>query len=476
MTLHLVDVSRHQAERADPLDPAAAKRAGFGALNVQLDRGRQDDVLPAWSVEYAIEARRLGMGVSTYRWLDARIGGAESARRAFDRLQRIGLERVAHVVDCEDTASAQHLRDYVTTMVGLLGRPVAIYSGRWWLRPRGWRTVDLSPYLWAAPAAGYLGSYPGDTSAHWSADYGGYTQLSAMQYAVVSLPGTGPCSLSAIRDPAVWSALTGGGMRALNLQALTSGILRLWPGATVWGKGDPAHQLSPSDHNEDDTAGSKPEQQDADSNPEHRAIDVPTQGPITMPILRDLRARITDRPANRQRCKYVILEQNIWRKNGGWVREDYAGEFHDHLHVSGDAAYDELATAWDIADAPAPREDDDMQPVLIKLAGEDTVRLVTMGVGHIPLQSPEDLARWRSFMSANSMNTAIYEWAADWRPQCGPDLTAVPTLAMTPEMATAIAQQIIAAGSNDLSDADLDTIRDLVVEGSKQAAREGTGA
>jgi hypothetical protein len=210
MTLHITDVSRHQVERADPLDLAKAKAAGMGAVNIQLDRGRQTDILPAWAPEYVAEARQLGLGVSTYRWLDNRLPGAVSAHRAYDRMAALGGPAgMAHVVDCEDNATLQHLREYVTTMTQLLGRPIAIYSGRWWLQPRGWQIADLSPYLWAAPSAGYLPTYPGDESPHWTVAYGGYTTLAAMQYAVTPLPGTGPCSLSAIRDPAVWAALTG---------------------------------------------------------------------------------------------------------------------------------------------------------------------------------------------------------------------------------------------------------------------------
>lgn len=145
-------------------------------------------------------------------------------------------------------------------------------------------------------------------------------------------------------------------MRTRSLSALTADILRWWPGATVWGKGDPAHQASTSDHNEDDTPGSKSEQADADSLPEHRALDVPRQGPFkNMAELRVLRARLTDRPANRARLRYVILEQNIWRKRNGWKREDYGGEFHDHLHASQDVADDDNGAGWDIGpDAPEP--------------------------------------------------------------------------------------------------------------------------
>jgi hypothetical protein len=143
-------------------------------------------------------------------------------------------------------------------------------------------------------------------------------------------------------------------MRSRSMQALTNDIQREVPGATVWGKGDAAHQSSTSDHNEDDTMGSRPEQQDADNVPEHRAIDVPIMGPMTMPKLQVLRRRLTDRPANRPRMRYVILEQWIWRKRNGWVAERYTGEYHNHLHVSGDAADDENGAGWDIGPDPVP--------------------------------------------------------------------------------------------------------------------------
>jgi hypothetical protein len=144
-------------------------------------------------------------------------------------------------------------------------------------------------------------------------------------------------------------------MRARNMQALTNDIIGERPGATVWGKGDRAHQSSPSDHNEDDTAGSRPEQTDADSTPEHRAIDVAKLGPIDWAYLESLRRRLTDRPANQRRLRYVILGQTIWRKRNGWKPERYTGEYHGHLHVSGDVADDENGARWDLATvAPQP--------------------------------------------------------------------------------------------------------------------------
>lgn len=213
MTYHLVDVSKYQVERADPLSLQVAKDAGFKGINVALDRGKADDVLPAWGLKYVDMARSLGLGVCTYRWLDNRLSGKESARRAFERMVALGgPDGMAHAVDTESTATEQILRDYLLEMTRLLGRPIALYTGDWWWASRGWQFGDLAPYLWAAPNAGYLGYYPGDTSSHWNAGYGGWSELSVMQYSVEPLPGTGNCSFSAIRDDTVWRALTGESM------------------------------------------------------------------------------------------------------------------------------------------------------------------------------------------------------------------------------------------------------------------------
>lgn len=215
MTLHIVDVSRHQVERPDPLSVPAAYTAGFRILNIQLDRGRQEDVLPTWATSYAAQARTLGMGISTYRWLDNRLPGAESARRAYERMVALGgPAAMAHAVDCEDTATEQILRDYILTMTSLLGRPIALYTGDWWWTNQGrnWSMANLAPYLWSAPNDGYLPDYPSDTANEWWAGWGGWQYRSVLQYSVKPIPGTtGDCSLSAIRDPAVWAVLTGAG-------------------------------------------------------------------------------------------------------------------------------------------------------------------------------------------------------------------------------------------------------------------------
>lgn len=163
---------------------------------------------------------------------------------------------------------------------------------------------------------------------------------------------------------------------SISLDAFVRGVKGLWPKATVWTKGDAAHQESPSDHNNDDTPGSRPEQTDADSKPEVRAADVPTLGGVTMGTLDVLRERLTTRPANRARLRYVILRQTIWRKRNGWKAEEYSGEYHGHLHASLDAADDDNGAAWDIdAAEPVPDkgENDDMKPILGRLLPAATV-------------------------------------------------------------------------------------------------------
>jgi hypothetical protein len=350
-TLHVVDASRYQIERPDPLDLARAQSAGIGAVNIGISGGGYVRAA-ADRIRYADRARVLGLGISTYHFLTAG-SGVLQANTAYGRMIEIGgPDGMAHAVDCEADANEQTLREYVTTMVRHLGRPISIYTGKWWLDSRGWRVNDLSPYLWAAPSAGYLGGYPGDTSPHWTVNYGGYSTLAAMQYAVTPLPFTGPCSLSAIRDPAVWTALTGRrpGMRAPNMQKLTGQVKGWRPGVVIYGVGDEAHKLSPSDHNEDDTPGSKAEQEDADNIPEHRAIDVMLGPAFSKADGDQLVSWLVTRPANRARLKYVIWYGGIWRRATGWVREVYTGsdKHMNHPHVSGLAADDENTRDWEL--------------------------------------------------------------------------------------------------------------------------------
>lgn len=207
MTAYLIDLASYQ----DGIDLAAVKAAGFSLVNIKLSQG--DWYQWSKASQYIASAKALGLGICTFHWLDNTASGAAQARIVLDLMRRYDvLDGCAHQCDCEDTATLAIWRDYVNAMQDGLGRHIANYTGDWWWQPRGWTGADLTPYLWAGPNSGYLSAYPGDTSSHWTAGYGGWSDYSLLQYAVqpVGTAGGGNLSKTAIRDPAVWTALTGG--------------------------------------------------------------------------------------------------------------------------------------------------------------------------------------------------------------------------------------------------------------------------
>lgn len=228
MTRYLADYAGSQKT----LTAADFHRAEFDVINFKvshcLSAATAKNIHPRLTTEVA-SAKALKMGIGTFHWLTGDKPGADQARFAYGRLSLLGLTvGTMHTVDVEeqtgtdDAESAPtltHIRDYVTTMQGLLGRPIALYTGDWWWTASGrkWNGAALTPYLMAAPNVGYLGGYPGADSAHWKAGYGSWPNLSVMQYTVDTLiypdgggRGTVEVSKSAIRDEAVWRTLTGG--------------------------------------------------------------------------------------------------------------------------------------------------------------------------------------------------------------------------------------------------------------------------
>jgi len=148
-------------------------------------------------------------------------------------------------------------------------------------------------------------------------------------------------------------------MRAANMQALTNDMKNRWPGMTIYGIGDAAHQGSSSDHNEDDTAGSWSEQTDPDNNPEHRAIDAMITAGFTTSEAEALVLRMVADAPSQKRLNYVIWKNGIWSRNSGWHGQPYYGEYQTHVHISGLAADDENASGWPIVygsagSGPAP--------------------------------------------------------------------------------------------------------------------------
>lgn len=215
MTLYLMDIASYQRG----VDLVKVRAAGFTIANVKTSQGIGYTFTDAGM--YARQARAAGMGVSLFHWLDGGSTGAAQAAAWWKVAKPIiaDVGPVAMQIDCEDTKSPATwtiLRGFAAAVADHLGHLPFIYTGDWWAQSggrAGWDVHSLTPYLMAAPNNGYLPQYPGDSSPQWRAGYWGYTDLSLMQYTVGTIPGAGGGSISktAIRDPAVWTALTGGG-------------------------------------------------------------------------------------------------------------------------------------------------------------------------------------------------------------------------------------------------------------------------
>lgn len=136
--------------------------------------------------------------------------------------------------------------------------------------------------------------------------------------------------------------------RARNMQSLTDDIEARHPGVVIYGIGNKDHQQHASGHNEDDTPGSKPEQTDADDDPEHRAIDVMLGPSLSRSEAQQLVDDLLADPAALARLLYVIFDGYIWSAAYGWVRRPYTGKdkHTGHIHISGEADDDENAASW----------------------------------------------------------------------------------------------------------------------------------
>jgi hypothetical protein len=205
VTRYIADVASYQGR----LTPADLANAGFHGANLKISHGLGQKSVHPNVVGWVRDAPSAGLRLSTFHWLTAEATGSMQAEYAYQCMAALGLVDVGHVVDIEaPELTARIIGDYIRTMQILREYPVFAYSADWrW--EKAWPGAALTPHLWAAPNAGYLGAYPGDTSPHWSAGYGGWPALSVMQYAVKPLVGI-KVSMSAIRDETVWNALTKG--------------------------------------------------------------------------------------------------------------------------------------------------------------------------------------------------------------------------------------------------------------------------
>jgi len=139
-------------------------------------------------------------------------------------------------------------------------------------------------------------------------------------------------------------------MRSKNMQVLTDQVKAAKPGVTIYGIGDAAHKLEVSGHNEDDTAGVRAEDQDADNVAEHRALDFMIGSHFTKTDANHLVADLANDAENRKRLLYVIFDGKIWSRSRDWEVRDYEGsnDHSDHVHASGEADDDENTKLWNL--------------------------------------------------------------------------------------------------------------------------------
>jgi len=136
-------------------------------------------------------------------------------------------------------------------------------------------------------------------------------------------------------------------MRSRAMQQLTNEMSARYPGMTIYGKGDAAHALRTSDHNEDDTAGVQAAQSDADNVPEHRAIDAMLGSVFTRPEARKVISECLASAEDRKKLRYINFENTQWHRNNNFEPHDNSDDPHpDHVHFSQQASEDDNTSRW----------------------------------------------------------------------------------------------------------------------------------
>lgn len=176
-------------------------------------------------------------------------------------------------------------------------------------------------------------------------------------------------------------------MRAAGMQVLTDQIKARRPGVTIYGIGDEEHQQHTSGHNEDDTPGVSAEDQDADTKPEHRAIDVMVSGPFTQRDGDGLVQALVSDPKNQARMIYINWGTRQWHRRNGWKPADNSKDPHRHVHISGEADADENVTPWNLSSWDRIQEDF----MFVQVTGRDEI-YVPRGDGYVHLTSGAALA------------------------------------------------------------------------------------
>jgi len=126
--------------------------------------------------------------------------------------------------------------------------------------------------------------------------------------------------------------------------------------------GNTAHQTEVSDHNPDDTAGSKAAYNDHDGKPEVRAVDVDNTLRITVEGFSDPMEGVVQyvlkrcRSGAEKRLEYIIYFRRIWTRSSGWTQKTYTGASahteHAHFSARHDGSFDNKTESWTLEDIP----------------------------------------------------------------------------------------------------------------------------
>jgi hypothetical protein len=211
--LHGIDLSRWQKALTVAAITAYAPEISF--VNIALSKGagghpETEALRPVWSRD----AWAAGLIRGGYHWLDA----ASSGQAQWDVCAREALATFGSMdgwflqVDCESDATQQIAVDFLRAATRELDRPVAFYTGDWWLNPRGWLDVEYeADYLWSAPEAGRLSAVPAAGSPHWEwHGVGGWSEVHLLQWSASQKVAGVTVSSTVVRKPGVLTALCGG--------------------------------------------------------------------------------------------------------------------------------------------------------------------------------------------------------------------------------------------------------------------------
>lgn len=140
---------------------------------------------------------------------------------------------------------------------------------------------------------------------------------------------------------------------ANNMARLKSDSLVVYPGATIYGIGDPEHASGVSGHNPDDMVlpqGGRAELTDSDTKQEVRSTDHMINQHFTFQDAQKFANALVNDLTSRKRLYYVIFNHKKAGRSSSWQWVDYNGDdpHTDHVHVSGWMDDDDNTSPWQV--------------------------------------------------------------------------------------------------------------------------------